>query len=185
MAVRAAAGPGVAPGHGSSRGFRRSRRGRMPVAAKEASQQPVMLVMVRGRRASEGRPERGLASILFPVVHLLEKLFGLLLVHEGEPRQALLQLKGVKEDAVLVIAPCVKNLLVPYDPSISGRDIHHLQPVCVADEVIRQHDGALQTGVGPSRLVGIGDVEPRDGDGLDLVGGLGHEALDRLLVVIG
>lgn len=64
------------------------------------------------------------------------------------------------------------------------RDIHHLEPVRVADEVVRQNYGSLEPRVRPFRGIGIGNVEPGDSDSLDLVGLLGDESLDGVLVVI-
>ena len=54
----------------------------------------------------------------------------------------------------------------------------------MSNEVVGQDDGALQAGVCPLGTVGIGDKKLRDGDGLDLVGLLGHEPLDGVLVVV-
>jgi hypothetical protein len=53
------------------------------MSSEKAAEQSVVLVVVRGRRASEWRLQRCLAGILFPVVHLFQKLFCLLLVDEG------------------------------------------------------------------------------------------------------
>jgi hypothetical protein len=64
------------------------------------------------------------------------------------------------------------------------RYVHHLEPERVADQVVGQHDGALQARVGPSARVGVGNVQLGDGDGVDLVGRLGHGALHRLLVLV-
>lgn len=64
------------------------------------------------------------------------------------------------------------------------RYVHHLEPERVADQVVGQHDGALQACIGPSARVGIGNVQLGDGDGVDLVGRLGHGALHRLLVLV-
>lgn len=64
------------------------------------------------------------------------------------------------------------------------RNINHLDPVRVAHEIVCQHDGTLEPGIGPFRRVGVGYIEPGDGDSVDLVGLLGHAALDRLLVVV-
>lgn len=66
----------------------------------------------------------------------------------------------------------------------SYRNIHHLEPVGVSDQIVGQDDGALQSRVGPFRAIGICNVELGDGDGLDLVGLLGHEALDSVFVVV-
>lgn len=65
------------------------------------------------------------------------------------------------------------------------RYVHHLKPESVANQVVCQHDSALQARVGPSVPVGVGNVQLCDGDGVDLVGRLGHGALHRLLVLVG
>lgn len=69
--------------------------------------------------------------------------------------------------------------------SCTYRYVDQLEPKGIAHRVICQHDGALQAGVGPSVPVGIGNVQLGDGDGVDLVGRLGHGALHRLLVFVG
>lgn len=51
--------------------------------------------------------------ILLPIVHLLLERLGLLLVGEGEACQAVFELEGVEEDAILVISKGVVDLLVP------------------------------------------------------------------------
>lgn len=147
------------------------------------TQKPAMLVVGRLCRTAKWRFLRGLLRILLPVVHLLEELLRLLLVHKGQARQTFLQLERVEKDAVLVVTPCVEDLLVPHNSSVSGRDVHHLQPVRVSDCVIRQHHSALQARVCPFRSVGVCYVESSNGDGLDFVGRLGHEALDGFPVV--
>jgi hypothetical protein len=63
------------------------------------------------------------------------------------------------------------------------RDVNHLQPKGVSHQVVGQDDGALQAGVGPFGLVRVCDKEAGDGNGVDLVVGLGDHALDRLLVL--
>lgn len=133
---------------------------------------------------TEGGGAGGPAGILFPVVHLLLELFGLLLVDKGEASETVFGFKGVKVGSVLVVDPGVEDLLVPNDTAAGRRDIDQLQPVRVADEVIGQHNGTLEACVVPSRPVGVGDVEAGDGDGLDLVGLLGDMAFDRVLVVV-
>ncbi len=91
------------------------------MAAKEASKQAMMvLVVVRRSSSSKRRLQRGLACILFPVVHLLQELLRLLLVDEGQAGLALFQLKGMEKDAVLVIAPVFVDFLVPYYSSVCG-----------------------------------------------------------------
>lgn len=90
----------------------------------------------------------------------------------------------MEEDAVLVVGEGVVDLLVPDDAATRGRDVDQFQPEGVADQVVGQHDGALQPRVRPSVTVGVGDVEFGDGDGVDLVGRLGHCTLHRLLVLV-
>jgi hypothetical protein len=126
-----------------------------------------------------------LVGVLFAVVELLLERLGLLLVGEGQAGQTVLELKRVEEDAVLVVGEGVVDLLVPDDTATMGRYVHHLQPESVADQVVGQHDGALQARVGPSARVGIGNVQLGDGDGVDFVRRLGHGALHRLLVLVG
>jgi hypothetical protein len=111
-------------------------------------------------------------------------LFRLLFVNERQSGQAFFQLEGVEEDAVLVVVPIFVDLLVPYHAAVSGRDVHHLDPVGVADKVVRQHDGTLQARVCPFRSVGMGYVEPSHADGMDLISLLGNKALDDLAVVV-
>lgn len=67
---------------------------------------------------------------------------------------------------------------------VTYRDIDQLDPEGMADEVIAEDRRALQTRVGPLVGVGVGDVKPRDGDGEDLVRGLGDGSLHGLLVGI-
>ena len=53
------------------------------MSSKDAAQQTVFVAAARrGSRPSKGSPGGGLASILFPVVHLLEKLLRFLLVRK-------------------------------------------------------------------------------------------------------
>lgn len=64
----------------------------------------------------------------------------------------------MEENTVLIVVPRIENLLIPDDASISGRYIHHLQPVGVAHKVIGEHYGALQASVCPFRAVRVGNV---------------------------
>lgn len=68
----------------------------------------------------------------------------------------------------------------------SGRrthlDINNLEEECLADLVLSQHDGTADAGVIPLARVGVGDVEARDGDGDDVVGGTRHGAAHDVLV---
>lgn len=90
------------------------------MSSKQTSEKTVVLVVVCLRCATEGCLASSLAGVLFPVVHLLEKLLGLLLVDKGQAGQAFLELESVEEDAVLVVAPSVEDLLVPNDSPVSG-----------------------------------------------------------------
>jgi hypothetical protein len=125
-----------------------------------------------------------LVHALFPFVHLLLELLGLLLVAEGQSSQAVLEFEGVEEDAVLVVREGVVYFLVPYDATVGRRDVHELDPYCVSHQVVGQHSGALQSSICPSVPVRVGNVQFGHSDGKDLVRGLGHSALDRHLVVV-
>ena len=110
-------------------GLRRWRRvGRMPVA-EQASQEAMSVALpVGGRPAGScGGAERlvlcVLVGVLLAVVDLLLERLGLLLVGEGEGGQAVLELEGVEEDAVLVVGEVVVDLLVPDDATV-GRLQH-------------------------------------------------------------
>ena len=61
-----------------------------------------------------------LTGVLLPLVHFLFECFRFLFVHKGKARQAVLQLKGVKEGTVLIVVEWIVDLLIPYDPSIRG-----------------------------------------------------------------
>jgi hypothetical protein len=184
------------------------RGGRRLSVSKQTAQQTVALVSVRRSRASpaahrraEGLVPSVLVGVLLAVVHLLLERLGLLLVGEGEPREAVLKLKGMEEDAVLVVGEGVVDLLVPDDaatgrlllisvscvqrPACTYRNVHQLDPEGVAHQVVGQHGGALQARVRPCVPVRVGDVQLRDGDSEDLVVLLGHGALHRLLVLVG
>jgi hypothetical protein len=64
------------------------------------------------------------------------------------------------------------------------RDVHHLQPEGVADQVVGEHCSALQPRVRPSVPVRICNVQLRDSNGVDLVCRLGDGAFHRLLVLV-
>lgn len=170
---------------GARRLGRGGRRRRVLMSSKQTSKKTMVLVVVCLGCASEWCLAGSLAGVLFPIVHLLQELLGLLLVYERQAGQTLLELEGVEEDAVLVVAPGVEDLLVPDHSSVSGRNINHLYPVCVSHKIVCQHDGTLKAGIRPFRGVWVGYIEPGDGDGMDLVGLFGHAALDRLLVIVG
>ena len=87
--------------------------------SKEAPQESVGFVMRRSRCAPKRCPLGSLARILLAVVHFLHKLLGLLFVDERQSGQAVLELKSMEKDAVLVVAPCVVDLLIPYNAAIT------------------------------------------------------------------
>lgn len=155
------------------------------MSVEDVPQQTVFLTSSRCMVGSaKGRCFRRSASILFPLVHFLFELLGLFFVDKAEPGEAFLQFKGVKEGSVLIVVPRIEDFLVPDDPAVGGRNIHHLEPVGVSHQVVGQNNGALQSRVIPFRAIGICNVELGDGDGLDFVGLLGDKALDSIFVVV-
>lgn len=64
----------------------------------------------------------------------------------------------------------------------SYRNVHQFDPVGIADQIVAENDGTLKSRVGPSRRVRVCNVEFGNGDGLDLVGLLGHVSQDGGLV---
>lgn len=93
----------------------------MAVAAEDAAQNTMVLVACVARgNAVEGFCPRLLVGVLFALVDLLLELFRLLLVGKAESSQAVFELEGVEEDAVLVVVPCVVDLLVPYDEAVTA-----------------------------------------------------------------
>lgn len=142
------------------------------------------------------------AGILLPLLELFNEGFGLFLVGEGEASGAVFELERMEKCTVLVVMEIIVDFLVPDDTSSGGldvgcqhnsgnwrrggkgthRDVDQLQPESTADQIIRKHSRTLQTGINPSLRVGIGDIEPRDRDSMDLVGGFGDIALDGFFV---
>lgn len=138
--------------------------------------------------------------ILLALVHLLLELLCFLLIGKRQTGQAVLELKGVEEGTVLVVLERVVDFLVPDDAAVGGldralaghtvwfpwtyRDVDHLDPEGIADQVIGEDYSALQAGILPSIVVWVGNVQLGHGDSMDLVGSLGHLPLDILLVVV-
>ena len=92
----------------------------------------------------------------------------------------------MKENPILVIVPRLVDLLVPDDAARGvGRDVDELEEEGVPDQVVGEDDGAGEAGGRPLARGRGGDVEFGDGDGVDLVGLLGHAAFDCLLVRVG
>lgn len=150
------------------------RRGGRRMSMEQPTQQAVLVSRLRA--ASEGLRSRRATCILLTFVHLLFELLCLLLVHEAQSREALLQFKGVEEGPVLIVVPCIEYFLVPDDSTPGGLDygcqfelkyhedrqthryVHHLQPVGVSNQVVGQHHGSLETSVRPFRAIRIRHV---------------------------
>lgn len=67
------------------------------------------------RASAEWCRASGLAGVLLAIVHFLLELLRLLFVDKAQRGQAIFQVEGVEEGTVLVIAPCVEDLLIPED----------------------------------------------------------------------
>src|SRR5690242_7324981 len=113
-------------GHGwrrdDGRGRLRRVRG-MPVAEESSQKAVAMALSVCGGPAGPCCSAKGLVlcvlvGVLFAVVDLLLERLGLLLVGKGKGGLACLELKGVEEDAVLVVGEGVVYLLVPDDATV-------------------------------------------------------------------
>lgn len=89
------------------------------MSSENATQQAVLVAATRcaWRYTAEGCVSGCFAGVLFPLVHLLLELLRLFLVDESQSGQAVLQFETVKEGTVLVVAPGIEYLLVPYDSS--------------------------------------------------------------------
>jgi hypothetical protein len=72
------------------------------------------------RGCAEGFVLGVLVGVLLAVVELLLECLGFLLVGERQACQAILELKGVEEDTVLVVREGVVYLLVPYNTTTLG-----------------------------------------------------------------
>lgn len=91
------------------------------MSPEDAAQQAVFVTGVGARGgAAERSGLGGLACVLLALVHLFLELLGLLLIDKAEAGHAVLELEGVEEGPVLVVAPRVEYLLIPYDTAHSG-----------------------------------------------------------------
>ena len=99
----------------------------MPVSMQETTettQATVTLASIRCRYnpSCSSRTKRlnlgALTGVLFPLVHLLFELLGLLLLYEGETSKAFFEFERVKEGPILVVGKGVVNLLIPYHSTI-------------------------------------------------------------------
>jgi hypothetical protein len=61
-----------------------------------------------------------LVRILLAVIHLLLKRLGLFLIAERQSGKAVLELKSMEKDAILIVREGVVDFLVPYDTAICG-----------------------------------------------------------------
>jgi hypothetical protein len=139
------------------------------------------------RRSTRKRLALGrLVRILLPLINLLLELLCLFLICKAQAGQTVLQLEGVEECPVLVVLERVVDFLVPEDTTVGGRDVDQLDEVGVTHKIIGEDGSALESSVDPSTsFFRVGDVEFGNGNSVDLVGSLGHSALDSLLVVVG
>lgn len=127
----------------------------------------------------------GLVGILLALINLLLELLRFFFVCKTQTCHAVLQFEAVEEGSVLVVLERVVDLLIPEDAAVGRRNIHQLNEVSVAHEVVRQDCGALQAGVDPSvAVLWVRNVQFSDGDGVDFVRGLWHSALHCLFVVV-
>lgn len=97
----------------------------MPMSPKDAPKQAMFVMSSSSSSslavcgASKRCLYRSFARILLPIVHLLHELLRLFLVDEGQSCETFLELKGMEEGPILVIVPCVVDLLIPYNSSVS------------------------------------------------------------------
>jgi hypothetical protein len=98
-----------------------------------AESRMVLLRLWAGTICTERRRFRTLISVLFSLVYLLLESFCLFLVHKAEACQAILQLKRMKERAILIIVERVVDLLVPQHAATCGGYVHHLDPESVSN----------------------------------------------------
>jgi hypothetical protein len=106
-------------------------------AAQEAVAMTAALFVGCGYTAANGYA-KGLAlgvlvGVLFAVIELLLECSGFLLVGKRQTSQAILEFKGMEESSILVVVPCVEDLLVPNNSSVGGRDIDHFDPVRISN----------------------------------------------------
>lgn len=106
-----------------SRRFGRSGGRRMAMPSKQTSEESVMLVMAGSWGTAEWSFLCSPACVLFPFVNFLQELLRLLLVDKGQAGETVLKLEGVEKDAVLVVAPVLKDLLVPDYTTVSRLSI--------------------------------------------------------------
>ena len=91
-----------------------------------------------------------LVRILLPLVHLLLKLFRLLLIRKAQPEHAFFTLEAEEEDTILVVLEGIVDLLVPDHTAVGRSDIHKFDPEGITNQVVGQDGGALEASVGPS-----------------------------------
>ena len=70
------------------------------------------------RTCSKRLSPRRLTRVLLPLVHLLLELPRLFLIHEAQPKQALLPLKAVEECPILVVLEGIVDLLIPQHAAV-------------------------------------------------------------------
>lgn len=161
----------------------------MSIAMQQAPEQGSTLAIGDWCRAlSPRRGKRSLfslfADILLPLLYFLDECLCFLLVGEGETSGTVFKLKCVKKGSILVISEVVVDFLIPDYTSSSRRDINDLQPACSTDKVIANYRRALDTSVGPSLRVWIGNIESCDSYSKDLIGGFRNISLNRFFIGI-
>lgn len=113
------------------------------------------IVLASTASAAERLVSRILVCVFLAFIHLLLELLRFLFIRERQAGQAILELKGMEEGAVLVVLECVVDFLVPYDAAIGWlcdllvvpedggqyicktyRDVDQFDPKCVANQVV-------------------------------------------------
>ena len=94
---------------------------------EQAAESAVMLLLGsivgstgRRYRTLKRRASCRFTGALFPFIHLLLECSRFFLIHEGQPRETVLELERMEERAVLVVVKWVVDFLVP-DYSAIGR----------------------------------------------------------------
>lgn len=161
---------------------------RFPAISATGAHRSILLLSAESGLCRSTRERFALGSfvrILLSLIDLLLELLCLFLIGETQTCQAIFQFESVEKGAILVVLEGVVDLLVPDYATVGWRDIHELNEVCVAHEIVSQDCSALQASVGPSSSVRrVCNVELSNGYGVDLVGSFWNSALDSLLVVV-
>ena len=145
-------------------------------------QRPIVMALpkMRQQRTMRMRTLHAQLVLIHCLLHLLQKFPRVFLIRERQACLARIQLKGVEERPVVIVLEALVDLLVPqYSPS--PLDVDHLQKERFTDFIVGENDRSRDSGELPSCGVRVVDVEPGDGGGEDVVGGLGENAPDDVL----